>query len=93
MIAWALSLFAGFSLRLKLGLIAIGVGFISAGFFFLRWKIAQNRATTAEQKAAALQATRDLEQRIAKSRAKTRERQDKIRTEILERKKRDYYER
>jgi hypothetical protein len=31
---WALSLFAGFSLRLKLGLIAIGVGFISAGFFF-----------------------------------------------------------
>ncbi len=41
----------------------------------------------------ALQATRDLEQRIAESRVKTRARQDAIRVQILERKKRDFYER
>ena len=93
MIAWLGSVIVGLSLRTKaLALAAFGIA-AAIGFLYLRLKIASTRAKTAEQKAAALQATRDLEQRIAKSRAKTRERQDKIRTEILERKKRDYFER
>jgi hypothetical protein len=56
-------------------------------------KLASKRAATAEQKAEKLQETRKLEQRIAAARAKTREKQDKLRAEIKARGKRDYFER
>ena len=88
MIAWL----AGFSLRLKLYAVAAGAVLAALGYLYLRWKIAASRLASVQSRAAALQATRDLEQRIAASRVKTRAKQDKIRTEILERKKRDYFE-
>jgi len=92
-IGWVASLIGGFSLRVKL----IGLGLITLlsaiGYLYLRWKISASKAATAEQKAAALQATRDLEQRIAQSRAKTRAQQEKLREQIRARKERDYFER
>ena len=93
MIAWALSFFGGLSLRLKLYAAAALAVLAAIGFFYLRMKLATKRAATAEEKAPKLQQTRALEQRIAASRAKTREKQDKLRAQIRARKERDYFER
>ena len=93
MIAWLFSLVGGLSLRIKLYAVAAGGLALAFGYLWMRWKISASKAATAEQKAAALQANRDLEQRIAASRAKTRAKQDKIRTEILARARRDHFER
>jgi hypothetical protein len=72
-----------------LGLIAV-LG--ALGYLYLRWKLASRRAATAEERAAKLQETRALEQRIAASRAKTREKQEKLRAQIKASGKRDYFE-
>jgi Flp pilus assembly protein TadB len=92
-IAWALSLWTGFSLRAKaflLGAAALGLAFL---LLFFRAKRAESRAEKAEEKAEKLEQTRALEQRIAAARAKTREQQDKLREQIRARKKNDYFER
>ncbi len=92
MIGWALSLWTGLGLRVRLyalGLIAV-LG--ALGYLYLRWKLASRRAATAEERAAKLQETRALEQRIAASRAKTREKQEKLRAQIKASGKRDYFE-
>jgi len=83
---------ASFSLRLKLYAVAAGAVLVALGYLYLRWKIAASRLASVQSRADALQATRDLEHRIATSRAKTRAKQDAIRTEILARAKRDYFE-
>jgi uncharacterized ion transporter superfamily protein YfcC len=92
-IGWALSLWTGLGLRVKLWAIAIGSVAVAFGYLYLRWKLAASRAATAEQKAEKLEQTRKLEQRIAAARAKTREQQDKLRAQIRSRKDRDYFER
>jgi hypothetical protein len=77
---------------LKLYALAGVTIFSALGYLWLRWKLATKRAATAEEKAQKLEQTRALEQRIAAARAKTREKQDKLRAEIRSRKDRDYFE-
>ncbi len=88
MIAWL----STFPVRLKLYALAGVTIFSALGYLWLRWKLATKRAATAEEKAQKLEQTRALEQRIAAARAKTREKQDKLRAEIRSRKDRDYFE-
>jgi hypothetical protein len=92
-IGWALSLIGGLSLRTKLIVVALAGAASTMLYLYLRWKLASKRAATAEAKAEKLEQTRKLEQRIAAARAKTRERQEKLREQIRARGKNDYFER
>jgi type VI protein secretion system component VasK len=92
-IGWILSLWTGLGLRARLAAIAVTSAVLALGYLWLRWKLASRRAATAEAKAEALEQTRALEQRIAAARAKTREKQDKLRADIRARGKNDYFER
>jgi type VI protein secretion system component VasK len=87
-----LSLWTGLGLRVRLIAIAVTSVALALGYLWVRWKLASKRAATAEEKAQKLEQTRALEQRIAAARAKTREKQDKLRAEIRSRKDRDYFE-
>ena len=93
MIAWALSLWTGLGLRVRLTAIAVTSVALALGYLWVRMRLASKRAATAEQKAEKLEATRKLEQRIAAARAKTREKQDKLREQIRASGKNDYFER
>jgi C4-dicarboxylate-specific signal transduction histidine kinase len=93
-IAWALSLIGGLTLRAKLYGSLIATGLLLLATLYARLRLASKRAKTAQEKAEKLEQTRELEQRIAASRAKTREQQEALRAKIRARsKERDYFER
>ena len=92
MIAWLGSVVVGLSLRTKaLALAAFGIA-AAIGYLWLRWKLATRKATTQQERADKLEATRVLEQRIAAGQASLKARQAKVREQILSRKERDHFE-
>lgn len=93
MIAWILSLFGGLALRTKLYGFLILTGLAILLGFWLRLRLALRQARTAQDKAAKLEATRVLEQRIAAGQQSLKARQAKVREQILSRKgERDYFQ-
>jgi hypothetical protein len=88
-----LSLWTGLGLRVRVAATAFALLALGLGYFAIRFWIASARLASARTKADALQGTRNLERRIAAARAKTREKQDKLREQIKARKKNDYFER
>lgn len=87
-----LSWFATFTLRLKLIGLAVGGALLTILYFYSRWKIAASAAASAAQKADALEATRELEQRIAERRLELNLRQKAVRDELSKRTTRDALE-
>jgi hypothetical protein len=85
MIAW-LSLLP---LRAKLIGIAVAGALATIGYLWLRWRISASKAASATAKAAALEAARKAEIRIAERRAELREKHRLIREQIEASKVRD----
>ena len=87
------SLLTGLSLRARLIAIACTSAALALGYLWLRWKLAARKAATEKERADKLAETRRLEQRIAAGQAKLKDRQAKVRAEILARSgKRDHFE-
>jgi hypothetical protein len=84
-IAWLTTL----PLRFKLIGIVIAGLLASLGYFWLRWRISASKAANAQAKAAALEAARRAEIRIAERRAELREKHRLIREQIEASKVRD----
>ena len=82
----------GLSLRLKVAL--LGAAGVAAALLYLwgRWRIAAAAAVSAKAKAGALQATHDLERRIAERRLELGVAQRKVRQQLADRKARDALE-
>ena len=82
----------GLSLRFKLFAGAVFGVLLVVGYFYARWKIAASKAVSATARANALDATRELEKRIAAQRMQLSLRQRKLREELGQHTQRDYFD-